>query len=311
MRGAGKVMMRSRGVIGAVLLAAAAATTAGAAQNEGVRVKGKSWFCTSGVGQQLERQAIVQYSRMISAAQSKRAVLPQDHPQVRRLHAIAQRIIPFVKDPKWRARTEGWSWEINLINSPQLNAFCMPGGKIAFFAGIIDKLQLNDDEIAMVMGHEMAHALREHACGRYGKSRALSVTAGVLTQLLGLGDLGQAGTEAAVQLLTLRFSRKDETEADLVGLELAARAGFDPRAGISLWQKMSLANRAAPPQWLSTHPSGQSRIAEIRRQLPLVLPIYARAVGKDPKNLHDYVSNVEHLTGTLPQSRRPAQTGKE
>jgi predicted Zn-dependent protease len=305
------VKVRKRIGAGLLLLLFAAVVTPAMAQDQGVRVRGKSWFCTAGVGQQLERQAIVQYAQMINAAQSKRAVLPQDHPQVRRLHAIAHRLIPHAKDPKWRARTDGWNWEINIINSPQLNAFCMPGGKIAFFAGIIDKLQLNDDEIAVIMGHEMAHALREHACGRFGKTRALAVTATVLSNLLGLGDLGQAGTEAAVQLLTLRFSRKDETESDLIGMELAARAGYDPRAGISLWQKMSLANRAAPPQWLSTHPSGQSRIAEIRRQLPRVLPIYAKAIGKDVKQLHEYVSNVEHLTGTLPQSRRPAQTGNE
>ena len=304
-------MKHSSAVAALSLLLCMAVAEPAAAQDQGVRVRGKSWFCTAGVGQQLERQAIVQYSQLINAAQSKRAVLPQDHPQVRRLHAIADRLIPHVKDPKWRARTDGWKWEINVINSPQLNAFCMPGGKIAFFAGIIDKLQLNDDEIAVIMGHEMAHALREHACGRFGKTRALAVTATVLSNLLGLGDVGQAGTEAAVQLLTLRFSRKDETESDLIGMELAARAGFDPRAGISLWQKMSVANKAAPPQWLSTHPSGQSRIAEIRRQLPLVLPIYAKAIGKDPKSLHEYVSNVEHLSGTLPQSRKQPQTGNE
>ena len=298
-------MSRTNRVLAGLVLFQLLAVAPAVAQEEGVKIKGKSWFCRPGVGQALEQQAVQQYTQMLGAARNKGAVLPPDHPTTKRVHAIAQRIIPHVKDPKWRARTDSWRWEVNIINSPQLNAFCMPGGKIAFFAGIIDKLQLTDDEIAVIMGHEVAHALREHACARYGKTQALSTTVSALASLLGLGDLGQAGANATVQLLTLRFSRKDETEADLVGLELAARAGYDPRAGIVLWQKMSLANRGAPPQWLSTHPSGTSRIAEIRRQLPLVLPIYAKAISKDVKSLPEYRSNINDLTGTLPQSRRP------
>jgi predicted Zn-dependent protease len=153
----------------------------------------------------------------------------------------------------------------------------MPGGKIVFYTGILEQLQLTDDEVAQIMGHEIAHALREHARARMGKSAATSMGAGVLSQLLGLGDVGRTVANYGVQLLNMTFSRSDESEADLVGLELAARAGYDPRAGITLWQKMAASSQGAPPQWLSTHPAGNTRIADIERNLSRVLPIYERA----------------------------------
>jgi predicted Zn-dependent protease len=153
----------------------------------------------------------------------------------------------------------------------------MPGGKIAFYSGILDQLQLTDDEVAQIMGHEIAHALREHARERMGKSAATSIGAGLLSQVLGLGDLGRTVTNYGAELLTLKFSRDNETEADLVGLELAARAGYDPRAGVTLWRKMQAASKGAPPQWLSTHPAGDTRITDIEKALPRVMPIYERA----------------------------------
>ena len=195
-----------------------------------------------------------------------------------RLRAIANRLIPYAV--AWNPRAKNWRWEVNLIASPQINAFCMPGGKIAFYSGILDKLKLSDDEVAMVMGHEIAHALREHARERMGKNAATNIGASLLTQVLGLGQVGQTVTNYGAQLLTLQFSRSNETEADLVGMELAARAGFNPRAGVTLWQKMSAANKGAPPQWLSTHPSGNTRIAEIETNLPRVMPLF-EATQKD------------------------------
>jgi predicted Zn-dependent protease len=153
----------------------------------------------------------------------------------------------------------------------------MPGGKIVFYTGIIEQLKLTDDEVAQIMGHEIAHALREHARERMGKSAATSIGAGVVSQLLGLGDLGRTVTNYGAQLLNLTFSRSDESEADLVGLELAARAGYDPQAGVTLWQKMSANSKGAPPQWLSTHPAGNTRITDIERNLPRVMPLYERA----------------------------------
>jgi predicted Zn-dependent protease len=198
-----------------------------------------------------------------------------DHPQVVRLRAIAERLIPFAV--AWNPRASQWHWEVNLLGSRQLNAFCMPGGKIAFHAGILRQLQLSDDEVAMIMGHEIAHALREHARERMGKGLATRGAVELGSALLGLGPLGRSAADMGGQLLTLKFSRDDETEADLVGMDLAARAGHDPAAGVELWRKMMAAHQGSPPPWLSTHPAGATRIRDIQSKLPKVLPLYERA----------------------------------
>ena len=242
---------------------------------EGVDVGSNSPFSKLVSADTVEQSSGQQYAQMLQQAAAKNALGPANHPQVRRLRTIAARIIPFAV--AWNPRARDWRWEVNLLGSQQINAFCMPGGKIAFYSGILDKLKLSDDEVAMVMGHEIAHALREHARERMGKNAATGIGANLLGQVLGLGQIGQTVTNYGAQLLTLQFSRSDESEADLVGMELAARAGYDPRAGVSLWQKMSAANKGAPPQWLSTHPSGSTRIGDIEVNLPNVLPLYERA----------------------------------
>ena len=247
---------------------------------EGVAVGGNSAFSQLVPAQQVESSAGQQYQQILRQAREKDALAPDDYPQLQRLRRIAQRIIPHSYD--WNPRARAWKWEVNLIGSKQINAFCMPGGKIAFYTGILDKLELSDDEVAVVMGHEIAHALREHAREQMGKSTATNIGAGLLSQVLGFGQIGQTLTSYGVELLTLKFSRENESDADLVGMELAARAGFDPRAGITLWQKMSRANSGAPPQWLSTHPSGDSRIEEMERHLDEVLPLYERAKKTSP-----------------------------
>jgi Zn-dependent protease with chaperone function len=153
----------------------------------------------------------------------------------------------------------------------------MPGGKIAFYYGILEKLRLDDDEVAAIMGHEVAHALREHARERVGKSTATNVVVELGSALLGLGNLGRYAAGLGAQLVNRRFSRDDESEADLVGIELAARAGYDPAAAVRLWEKMMTASKGAPPQWLSTHPTNTSRIRDIQANLPKVEGLYARA----------------------------------
>ena len=242
---------------------------------EGVDVGGNSVMSKLVPAEDVERSAQQQYAQMLQQAAAKNALAPANNVQLRRLRSIAQRLIPFAIP--WNERAKDWRWEVNLIGSSQINAFCMPGGKIAFYSGILQTLQLTDDEVAMVMGHEVAHALREHARERMAKNAATGIGANLLGQVLGLGQLGQTVTNYGAQLLTLEFSRSNESEADLVGMELAARAGFDPRAGITLWQKMASANKNAPPQWLSTHPSGSTRIADIQANLPKVMPLYERA----------------------------------
>lgn len=231
--------------------------------------------------EQVEAAAAQQYQQMLREAAAQKALGPPNHPQVQRLRAIAERIIPYALP--WNSRAKQWKWEVNLIGSKQLNAFCMPGGKIAFYYGILQQLQLSDAEVATIMGHEVAHALREHARERMGKTAATRIGANVLSALFGLGAAGDTLLNMGGQLLTLKFSREDESEADIVGMDLAARSGYDPRAGVSLWNKMMEASKGAPPQFLSTHPSGPTRIHDIEAKLPKVLPLFEKA-GKPAQN---------------------------
>ena len=245
------------------------------APHEGVAVGKTSALSHLVPAEQVEAAAGQQYHELLQQAAAKRALAQSDHPQLQRIRAVAQRLI--AQAPPWNERSAKWNWEVNLIGSNQVNAFCMPGGKIVFFSGILEQLKLTDDEVAMVMGHEMAHALREHARERMAKGALTNLGANVVVQVLGLGQVGQAMTGIGAQLMSLKFSRSDESEADLVGMEIAARAGYNPRAAITLWQKMGQASKSSPPQWISTHPSGTTRIAELQKNLPRVMPLYERA----------------------------------
>ena len=263
------------------LALALALGAAGLGARDGVDVEaGKSSaFAQLVPAAEMEASAKQQYGQMLKAASEKNALAPPNYPQLQRLRRIANELIPHSYE--WNPRAREWQWEVNLIGSNQINAFCMPGGKIAFFTGILNQLKLTDDEVAMVMGHEIAHALREHARERMGKATATNglATLGstVAAAVFGISpNLTDFVAKQGASLLNLKFSRDDETEADLVGMELAARAGYDPRAGITLWQKMAEANKSAPPQWLSTHPSGNTRIRDIETNLPKVMPLYER-----------------------------------
>jgi predicted Zn-dependent protease len=262
---------------GALLLGGGVSAQQQPAPADGVRgdVGRTSRFARLVPAETLESQAGTQYLQMMRGAQQQGALAPGSDRQVQRLRAIAQRIIPFA--PPWNVRAPQWRWEVNLLNAPTINAFCMPGGKIAFYLGILRQLQLNDDEVAAIMGHEVAHALREHARERFGKTVATQAGAGLVSALLGLGNAGQQLVNMGGQLLTLKFSRDDETEADIVGMDLAARAGYDPAAGVSLWQKMMAASKNKPPEFISTHPAGDTRIKDIQAKLPKVKPLYERA----------------------------------
>jgi predicted Zn-dependent protease len=273
--GCGCTLHRRRRLgLGFVGLVAAGAQPAWA-QREGVDVGKTSSFSKLVPAEKVEQAAAQQFVQMQKQARQQNALAPADHPQLVRLHYIAKRLIPFT--PPWNPRATQWRWEVILLGSPQINAFCMPGGKIAFFWGILQRLQLSDDEVAMIMGHEMAHALREHARERMGKSFATRGALELGSALLGLGDLGRMAAGMGEQLLSLVFSRDDESEADLVGMELAARAGYNPAAGVTLWQKMGAVNKGAPPEFLSTHPSGPTRIKDIQANLPKVEGLYERA----------------------------------
>ena len=225
----------------------------------------------------LEGAATQQYSQMLAQARAKNALAPDNHPQLQRLRAIARRLVAFTT--QWNPRARDWRWEVNLIGSKDINAFCMPGGKIAFYTGILEQLKLTDDEAAMVMGHEMAHALREHARAQMAKSQATNIGLRLGAQLLGLGELGNVAASLGGQLLSLKFSRGDESDADLVGLEMAARAGYHPQAGVTLWRKMGEATGGGGGglAFLSTHPSGPQRIRELEHNVPKVQSLYLAA----------------------------------
>lgn len=229
--------------------------------------------------QTLEGSASEQYQQLLAKAQAQGALAPASNPQLKRLRGIAQRLIAHTSP--WNERARSWRWEVNLIGSKEINAFCMPGGKIAFYTGILEQLQLSDDEVAMIMGHEMAHALREHSREQLAKSQATGLGLSLGAQLLGLGDLGNVAAKLGTQLLSLQFSRSDESDADLVGLELAARAGYKPQAAVTLWQKMGRATGSSGGgnglAFLSTHPSGPNRIRELERNVPKVEGLYQQA----------------------------------
>ncbi|WP_239189001.1 M48 family metallopeptidase [Candidatus Nitrotoga sp. HW29] len=226
--------------------------------------------------QQLEQVAEQSYTKLKADAEQK-GILNQDRAMLDRLLAITNRIKPHTAT--FRPDAPSWKWETNIISDKQLNAFCMPGGKIIFYSGLIDELKLTDDEIAVVLGHEVAHALREHSREQVSQAIAANTTISVGAALLGLSggiaDLAGAGYQA---LIATKFSRTDETEADRIGLELSARAGYDPRAGVTLWQKMMKTNGGQrPPEFLSSHPADLTRIQHIEKLLPTVMPLYEAA----------------------------------
>lgn len=226
--------------------------------------------------QELNQMAAQGYNKLTADASAK-GKLNTDSAMLQRVRAIAARIEPQTR--VFRPDAPGWKWEVNVINSNELNAFCMPGGKIMFYSGLIRQLNLSDEEIAVVMGHEIAHALREHSREQVSQAIAAQTTIGIGAALLGLGQGSADIAGVAYQaLIATRFSRTDENEADRIGLELAARAGYDPRAGVSLWQKMTQANSGGrPPEFLSSHPTDSSRVQQIEALLPVVMPLYTAA----------------------------------
>lgn len=226
--------------------------------------------------QQLNQMAEQSYAKL-KADSAAKGTLNRDQAMLARVRAVAERLESQTR--AFRGDAPGWKWEVNLISSDETNAFCMPGGKIMVYSGLIQNLNLSNDEIAIVMGHEISHALREHSREQVSQAMAAQAAIGVGAALFGLGqgsaDIAGMGYKA---LVASRFSRTDESEADRMGLELSARAGFDPRAGVSLWQKMSNANSGArSPEFLSSHPNDASRVKQIESLLPAVMPLYTAA----------------------------------
>lgn len=224
--------------------------------------------------EQVDAAAAEQYQQVLKQA-SQKGVLNRDAAQTQRVRTIAQRLIPHTK--VFRDDAPAWKWEVNVIQSDEVNAWCMPSGKIAVYTGLIEKLKITDDELAAVMGHEIAHALREHARERMSRAAPVALGAQVLGALYGAGaaDLGNLFGQA---MFVLPNSRENEQESDRIGVELAARAGYDPRAAVTLWEKMSkLGGGGGQPSFLSTHPSHETRISDLKEYSQRVLPLYQQA----------------------------------
>jgi len=224
---------------------------------------------------QVNASAEKAYQQLVTGAAAKGQV-NRDPAQVERVRRIARRLIP--QTGAFRADAPDWAWETNVLSAKEVNAWCMPGGKIAVYTGLIERLQPSDDELAAVMGHEIAHALREHGRERVSQAQAQGMIIGVIGAVAGVSRGGMDLTQLVVDLtLNKPNSREHETEADRIGVELAARAGYDPRGAVGLWEKMGKLGGGQPPEFLSTHPSHSTRIADLGVYSAKVMPLYESA----------------------------------
>ena len=232
---------------------------------------------------EVDRLSAISYNDQAQKAKEKN-ILVTSGPTYDRLKRIANRLIP--QTGEFRDDTRQWNWQLTLIDTPTLNASCAPGGKVTFYTGIIEQLNLSDDETAAIMGHEIAHAIREHGRERVSQAMAQSAVANIaMAAAGGYGSAVSAANQVAQYVLVLPNSRQNESEADAIGLELAARAGYNPQAAISVWKKMIKATDSkSPPEFLSTHPSGETRIEQLTALMPVVEPLYQQSIKTKAKN---------------------------
>src|SRR5687768_15577138 len=226
-------------------------------------------------------QSAAAYSQMMGDLGKKKQI-ETGTPRAEKVREITDRLI--AQAVRFRPDSANWAWEVQVINDPKtVNAFCMAGGKMAIYTGMWEKLKATDDEIAQVMGHEIAHALADHTRERMSiaMTSAVATTAAAVAITVAGGDdraaLALTGVQlASVVAIQLPNSREGESEADQIGIELAARAGFDPKAAVTLWEKMGKEG-GGPPEFLSTHPSPQNRAARLAQLGDQVRPLYEAA----------------------------------
>lgn len=225
--------------------------------------------------EEIDAAATQEYRKMMAQAQQK-GILDRNPRHVQRVRSIMNNMIPHTGT--FRSDAPRWGWEAHVLQDDQLNAWAMPGGKMAVYSGLIERLNLTDDELAAIMGHEIAHSLREHARERVSREMATGLGLGIAGAVLGLGQVGQEVANVLAQVtFNLPHSRTHETEADRIGVELAARSGYNPHAAVSLWQKMLKAGGGSGPQFLSTHPSPESRLTDLQAYADRVMPLYRQA----------------------------------
>ena len=257
----------------AVLLMASACETVKTTESGAVGVNRKQRMLVS--EEEVEKGAQLAYAQEKQKAQAE-GKLNANSALTSRVRNVSQRLIPGTA--VFRSDAPNWPWEVNTLTTKELNAYCMPGGKIMVYSGLVEQLKLTDAEMAAVIGHEMAHALREHSRERISRAYAQQIAlAGVAVVTgAGAGTMDLANSVASVTF-QLPHSREQESEADIIGLELMARAGYDPNAAVSVWKKMMSADQGGSPQFLSTHPSPKTRIQDLQALVPKVMPFYERA----------------------------------
>ena len=236
--------------------------------------------------EQAAQKSQAAYNQLLQEAQTDK-VLDEDTSQVRRIQEIANPLI--AQAEKLRPATNQWAWEVHVLKSTEVNAWCMAGGKMAVYTGLLDKIQPTDDELAAVLGHEIAHALLSHQAEKMSRSQMqnASISVGLIAASMmgyGMPGMGALANSAASVGLELPNSRESESEADSVGLRLAAQAGFNPEASVSLWQKMLAVSSNNQPTWLSTHPDPQSRISAMQVEAQKLMPVYETAKKPKPKS---------------------------
>ncbi|MGF6939235.1 hypothetical protein OKW41_008397 [Paraburkholderia sp. UCT70] len=236
----------------------------------------------------LEAQAAEEFSQIVYGASHANRLYGETDARVTRVRSIIDRMIPY--SLKWNERAKLWKWEVAVVRSNDIRMYCLPGGKIVVYSGILDRVRLNDNEVGMLIGHEIAHALREHARMRLGQLQASQLdSSGTIPRLFGLADLGMAPLGIGSRLLEMKYESTDETEADVIGSDIASRAGFDPRAAVTLWDKLAQATRGSREQgFIYVHPYTSARRDDIIKRLPDMLPLYAKAIGKSVDELPDY-----------------------
>lgn len=228
--------------------------------------------------EQMEESANESYAQVLAEAK-KAGTLNVDSATVARVNKVAKNLI--AQTGAFREDALKWDWQVNVITDKTVNAWCMPGGKIVVYTGIIDSLNLTDAQLAAVMGHEIAHALREHSREQASSEAVKNAGLAVVSSVAGLSDTSSAILNLASQYtITLPFSRKHETEADHIGTELMARAGYDPNEAVAVWEKMSSLGGSSIPEIMSTHPSNESRIKDLKVIVGKVYPLYLESKNK-------------------------------
>lgn len=220
---------------------------------------------------EMDQGAALAYTSTLKKAKASRT-LNTDPIQTKRVTSISKRLIKEVG--VFRNDAINWDWQVNVIKENTVNAWCMPGGRIAVYTGIIEKLKLSDAELAAVIGHEMSHALREHSREKASRDYAKNIGIFAVGAVTGSNEIANLANMAATYAVSLPFSREQETEADNMGTELMARAGYNPNAAINVWKKMKSLSQKQPLEFLSTHPSHDNRIANLTKIAQKVMPLY-------------------------------------